>query len=229
MRQVEKKRMDDKSHVKITRNGPYLVYGRIPLAIETIGTNAEGESWTWEPGRTLQVGESYALCRCGQSSAKPFCDGTHARIGFEGTETASRESFASEAEVTSGPAMVLYDDRPLCAFARFCDNAGTIWKLIGKTDAAEVRSIVLHEASNCPSGRLVVRDVESGEFVEPKLEPSISLVEDPAKNCSGPIWVRGSIRVASADGFEYEKRNRITPTSPLKMGSAPTKSNRSTR
>jgi hypothetical protein len=37
--------MDDKSHVKITRNGPYLVYGRIPLTIETIGTNAEGESW----------------------------------------------------------------------------------------------------------------------------------------------------------------------------------------
>jgi CDGSH-type Zn-finger protein len=55
-----------------------------------------------------------------------------------------------------------------------------------------------------------VRDAETGEVLEPELEPSISLVEDPAKDCSGPIWVRGNIRITSADGFEYEKRNRVT-------------------
>jgi CDGSH-type Zn-finger protein len=200
----------DEMHVKIAKNGPYLVYGHIPLAIETIGTNAGGDSLTWERGRSVQTGESYALCRCGQSSTKPFCDATHARIGFDGTETASRETFTSDAEVTSGPAMTLFDDRPLCAYARFCDRAGTIWKLIHRTDDAEVRSIVLQEASSCPSGRLVVRDAETGEVLESEREPSIALVEDPAKACSGPIWVRGSIRVTSADGFEYEKRNRVT-------------------
>ena len=202
--------MDETMHVKIATNGPYLVYGHISLAIETIGTNAEGDSLTWERGRSVAAGESYALCRCGQSSTKPFCDGTHARIGFDGTETASHEMFESDAEVMSGPAMVLYDDQPLCAFARFCDNAGTIWKLIHKTDDAEVRTIVRHEASSCPSGRLVVRDAATGVVLEPKLEPSISLVEDPAKACSGPIWLRGGVRVTSADGFEYEKRNRVT-------------------
>lgn len=202
--------MDEAMHVKIAQNGPYLVYGHIPLAIETIGTNPEGDSLTWEPGRSITAGETYALCRCGQSSTKPFCDGTHARIGFDGTETASRDSFAGAAKVVDGPALELYDDEPLCAFARFCDNAGTIWKLIRKTDDGEVRKIVLHEASSCPSGRLVIRDVESGEVLEPKLEPSISLVEDPAKACSGPIWLRGNVRVTSADGFEYEARNRVT-------------------
>jgi CDGSH-type Zn-finger protein len=208
--EVEKRPMDEKMHVKIAENGPYLVYGHIPLAIETIGTNAEGDSRTWERGRSLPTRDTYALCRCGQSSTKPFCDGTHARIGFDGTETAARDGFAGEADVTRGPAMVLYDDKPLCAYARFCDYAGTIWNLIEKTDDAEVRTIVREEASNCPSGRLVVRDVESGEVVEPKLEPSISLVEDPAKACSGPIWLRGSVQVTSADGFEYEQRNRVT-------------------
>jgi CDGSH-type Zn-finger protein len=202
--------MDETMRVKITSNGPYLVYGHVPLAIETIGTNAEGDSLTWDPGRSFPTGDTYALCRCGQSSTKPFCDGTHARIGFDGTETASRDSFADEAEVMNGPSMVLYDDEPLCAFARYCDRAGTIWKLIHQTDDGDVRTIVKQEASSCPSGRLVVRDVESGEIVEPKLEPSIALIEDPAKDCSGPIWLRGGIPVTSADGFEYEKRNRVT-------------------
>jgi CDGSH-type Zn-finger protein len=208
--EVEKHGMDETMHVKIAKNGPYLVYGKIPLAVETIGTNAEGDSMTWERGRSLPAAETYALCRCGQSATKPFCDGTHVRIGFDGSEPASREEFAQRAKATAGPAMVLYDDVPLCAYARFCDHAGTIWKLIHKTDDAEVRSIVRHEASSCPSGRLVVRDVETGQVLEPELEPSIALVEDPAKKCSGPIWLRGNVRVTSADGFEYETRNRVT-------------------
>jgi CDGSH-type Zn-finger protein len=201
---------ENKTHVKIAQNGPYLVYGHIPLTIETIGTNADGDSMTWEPGRAIPAAETYALCRCGQSSTKPFCDGTHARIGFDGSETASRAAFADDAKVMNGPTLVLHDDEPLCAFARFCDHAGTIWKLIERTDDAEVRTIVQHEASSCPSGRLVVRDVATGAVLEPELTPSIALVEDPAKNCSGPIWLRGNVRITSSDGFEYEARNRVT-------------------
>jgi CDGSH-type Zn-finger protein len=202
--------MDESMHVKIAPNGPYLVYGNVPLAIETIGTSAEGDSLTWESGRTIPAGATYALCRCGHSANKPFCDGTHASIGFDGTETASRDSFAAEAKAMNGPSMTLYDDEPLCAFARYCDRAGTIWKLIHKTDDAEVRTIVQQEASSCPSGRLVVRDAATGEVLEPELNPSISLVEDPAKACSGPIWLRGGVRVTASDGFDYEKRNRVT-------------------
>ena len=47
-------------------------------------------------------------------------------------------------------------------------------------------------------------------MVEPTLPPSIGLVEDPALHCSGPLWVRGGIRVESADGRPYERRNRVT-------------------
>jgi CDGSH-type Zn-finger protein len=200
----------DDPHIKVTKDGPYIVYGGLPLDVKTIGTNDEGGSWTWDSGRALDTGERYALCRCGQSSTKPFCDGTHMRIHFNGTETASRDDFARQAEVTNGPTMVLYDDRPLCAYARFCDNAGTIWTLVKKTDDGEVRRIVAHEATSCPSGRLVVRDRETGEVLEPPLEPSISLIEDPAMKCSGPIWVRGGVRIEAADGQSYEVRNRVT-------------------
>ncbi|GEM_PF-1172707 len=40
--------------------------------------------------------------------------------------------------------------------------------------------------------------------------PSIGLIEDPVEACSGPLWVRGGVRVISADGFQYEIRNRVT-------------------
>lgn len=84
----------DNPHIKVTKDGPYLVYGGLPVHVDAIGTDDEGGSWTWERGQTLDTRETYALCRCGQSSTKPFCDGTHMRIGFDGTETASRGDFA---------------------------------------------------------------------------------------------------------------------------------------
>jgi hypothetical protein len=57
---------------------------------------------------------------------------------------------------------------------------------------------------------LVAWDNETGKPVEPEYEPSIALIEDPAKNCSGPVWLRGGIQVIGADGFKYELRNRVT-------------------
>jgi CDGSH-type Zn-finger protein len=58
-------KVDAPPSIRITRNGPYEVCG-VDLEIECPGV----------PPRT------YALCRCGGSQSKPFCDGTHERIGF---------------------------------------------------------------------------------------------------------------------------------------------------
>jgi CDGSH-type Zn-finger protein/uncharacterized Fe-S cluster protein YjdI len=62
--------------VKALRNGPLMVSG--PLEVVS-GT-----------GRTVTRGSETFLCRCGSSSNKPFCDGTHKKIGFasEGSERA---------------------------------------------------------------------------------------------------------------------------------------------
>jgi hypothetical protein len=56
----------------------------------------------------------------------------------------------------------------------------------------------------------VAWDNASGEAIEPTFEPSIGLIEDPAKGCSGPAWLRGGVQVVGADGFKYEVRNRVT-------------------
>lgn len=59
--------------VRATPNGPYIVQGTIELL------DTAGEKYTLDK-------ESIALCRCGKSENKPFCDGTHSKIGFHATE-----------------------------------------------------------------------------------------------------------------------------------------------
>src|SRR4029077_10475285 len=91
--------------VVISQNGPYVVTGNVPLAKQTIITDADGDSQTWEEGDKCPPQESYALCRCGPSKEKPFCDGTHVKIGFDGTETASRKPYLEQAKVFDGPSL----------------------------------------------------------------------------------------------------------------------------
>jgi CDGSH-type Zn-finger protein len=201
---------DSAASISVTPNGPYIVTGTVPLSVETIGVNEKGESWEYLPGRTFEVRRVYALCRCGESANKPFCDGTHGTIAFDGTETASFEPFAEHAERVPGPSMELAEAPELCAFARFCDGSGSIWKLIGETDSEPVRELVKHQETHCPSGRLVVSENATGAAIEPAYDPAIVLLEDPQKECSGPIAVRGGIRLTSSQGTAYETRNRMT-------------------
>jgi CDGSH-type Zn-finger protein len=199
-----------KTAIEITKDGPYLVRGNLPLIEQWIVTNSDGDSLEYREGRKYPVQQQYALCRCGQSGNKPFCDGTHAKVQFDGTETASRRPYLEQAETIDGPSMRLTDAEDLCAFARFCDPKGRIWNLVQQPDNPETRRLVEHEAGHCPAGRLVLWDRKTGKPIEPIFEPSLGLIEDTAKKVSGPIWVRGGIPVVSADGKTLEIRNRVT-------------------
>ncbi len=200
----------DNSKILVSKNGPYIVTGNLPLSIQVITSNREGFSWDWVEGKKFDTEYEYALCRCGQSGNKPFCDGTHAKIGFEGRETATRKPYSRQAEEFDGPTLVLTDVENLCAFARFCDPAGKIWSLIEQTQNPEARELVIREANHCPAGRLVVHDKKTGKEIEHKLPASIGIIEDPALGCSGPLWIRGGVRIESHDGKPYEVRNRVT-------------------
>lgn len=196
--------------VEITKNGPYKVSGQLPLGKQIIGSNASGESTQWKEGASYPPQAQYFLCRCGQSAKKPFCDGSHAKVGFDGTETASREPYASQATLSKGPSMSLTDAEALCAFARFCDPHGQVWNLVNQTDQPVARKQFVKQVGECPSGRLVAWDNATAQALEPKHEPSIGLIEDPAQGCSGPLWLRGGVQVVGSDGHAYEVRNRVT-------------------
>ena len=62
-----------KVEIKANKNGPYLIMGSVTY------TDAEGNEQTTS-------GTMVALCRCGQSGNKPFCNGTHRKVGFEAAE-----------------------------------------------------------------------------------------------------------------------------------------------
>jgi CDGSH-type Zn-finger protein len=196
--------------INVVKNGPYMVSGHLPLSKQTIDANAAGESVKWAEGPTHPPQAQYALCRCGQSANKPFCDGSHTKIGFDGTETASRAPYKHQAKVIRGPALSLTDAESLCAFARYCDPNGQVWNLVSQADNAAASKQFVKQVGDCPSGRLVAWDNASGEAIEPKYEPSIGLIEDPSQDCSGPIWARGGVQVIGSDGFRYEVRNRVT-------------------
>ncbi len=196
--------------VKVLANGPYLVSGSVPVAVQTIGADEHGDSVEWIEGRRFPDQERYALCRCGHSSNKPYCDGTHKKIGFAGTETADRLPYLQVAAEFDGPVLAVTDAQALCMGARFCHPAaGRIWDLVGES-GEEAERLVKREAGLCPSGRLVAWDRLARTAFEPELEPSIGIVEDPHRGVSGPLWVRGGIAVQSAEGDLYETRSRVT-------------------
>jgi CDGSH-type Zn-finger protein len=203
--------MDPIEDMKITvsENGPYLVTGSVPMARQVIVADGEGNSTEWRQDADFETKASCALCRCGQSANKPYCDGSHVRVGFDGTETASREPYLRQAVEQDGPTLILTDAQPLCAFARFCDVAGQVWNLV-EQEGTEAARLTAHEAGLCPSGRLVAWDRQTKKPIEPEFEPSIGIVEDPEQGVAGPIWVRGGIPVVAADGETYEVRNRVT-------------------
>ena len=201
---------DDSMKITIRKNGPYVVTGGIPLIEAEICTDEEGYSRTWREVKRYPVKEEYALCRCGNSKNKPFCDGTHAHVPFEGFEIAGDEYYLLHPAITKGPDLELLDYKGLCVHARFCKRAGGVWNLTKHSDNPDAKDTAIEEACNCPSGKLIVRNPGSGEIIDQNLEKSIVIVENPAKGEHGPLWVRGRIPVISAHGISYTIRNRVT-------------------
>src|SRR4051812_40409298 len=88
--------------IDVTEDGPYRVHGGLPLRPVSVVRSEWGESVDADVGEPLPAGRSYALCRCGGSSTKPFCDESHLRNGFDGCETADRAPRAERAREIRG-------------------------------------------------------------------------------------------------------------------------------
>jgi CDGSH-type Zn-finger protein len=150
------------ARIVVSKDGPYIVSGNALLADQTIVTDAQGNSQSWEEGNKYPVRKGYALCRCGHSNSKPFCDGTHTKVGFDGTETASRAAYLDLAKAFDGPALRLTDAEGPFASARFCDPNGKVWTQVANTDDPAVRAMFIRQVNDCPSGRLVAWDKATG-------------------------------------------------------------------
>jgi CDGSH-type Zn-finger protein/uncharacterized membrane protein YozB (DUF420 family) len=132
----------DATAIEAVRDGPYVVSGPCRLC------DARGES--------IPARATFALCRCGNSSRKPFCDGTHAKIAFDGARLAAGP--APSAEPYRGRRITIHDNRALCAHSGVCtDNLPAVFRLGSEpwidADNADAETIIAL-VRRCPSGAL---------------------------------------------------------------------------
>ena len=162
--------------IECKTDGPYLVKDLEAFA------NSKGDGIACKP--------VMALCRCGGSATKPFCDGTHRKNGFSGARQAHP---ASKRDVYRGKKITIYDDRAICAHSARCsDNLAPVFKYGSEPwidpDGASVEAII-DAVRKCPSGALsyAVNDVEAPAQQRP---PGITVTKD------GPYAVVGAIPLA---------------------------------
>ncbi len=193
--------------IKIVANGPFIVEGDVKLSKKII--TPRGRRYEYVDAGEIEHSTPFSLCRCGRTKTPPFCDGSHVGSGFDGREVASKVPYERRAGMMEGPGINLLDDER-CAFARFCHREqGNIWELVAASDDETLRQEVIEAACDCPTGRLTAVDKETGALIERDEQPAIEVLEDPQRQVSGPLAVKGGIPLIGADGAPYEVRNRM--------------------
>lgn len=193
---------DEGPRIRVSNHGPYWVSGGPQLTSREATLDETGAPVAWAEGVPRKTGASYALCRCGQSRNKPFCDGSHQKVAFDGECTADRATGATRRRTYPGVGIVMTDDESLCAGYAFCDTHGGVWREIAHTADPAIRQRVQQQVAHCPSGRLQFAPSAGESPVETAYPPTIATIRN------GPLWVLGGVPVELADGFTYEVRNR---------------------
>jgi CDGSH-type Zn-finger protein/ferredoxin len=177
--------------IQASLNGPYLV------------TNADALV-TWL-GERIPARPQMALCRCGGSAIKPFCDGTHARIGFTGQKDPQRVPDRRDTYI--GQQVTVLDNRGLCAHSGFCTDRLTSVFRLGQDpfvdpDGARMDEII-RAVRACPSGALsyAIDGREARDQVDQEREPTIEVSKD------GPYRITGGIPLKDGQGND-EPRNQ---------------------
>lgn len=173
--------------IECKSNGPYLVKNLEDLR------NAKGER--------IPTEATIALCRCGGSAKKPFCDGTHRNNGFSDAKLA--DVSADKRDDYPAKRITIHDNRAICSHAGQCsDGLAAVFKYQQEPwidpAAAGIEAIV-ETIRKCPSGALsYTLDGEDGP--DDARDPSITVTKDGpyavVGNCElpGQAWGKGAAK-----------------------------------
>lgn len=163
-------------------NGPYYLLNDLTPQVVPNLLGSDGEPCANVAG--------VALCRCGGSKNKPFCDGTHGTIGF--TDEKAADGSSDERKSYVGKTITIHDNRGICSHAGHCtDNLKSVFRLGGEPwidpDGATAQQII-DVVGKCPSGALSysVDDVEHRDQQRP---PLVTVTKD------GPYVITGGIEL----------------------------------
>ncbi len=196
---------EENQRITVRPDGPYIVRGEVPLVRKKQTMSEHGEPLAWQTEGIISAEDVYRLCRCGQSSNKPYCDGTHTKIEFDGTEAADTGPISDRSTTRSSPKIFIQDDHSICVHSGFCkDRLSDIWKMRHESEDAQVLAQIIDKLDNCPSGALAYALEADGEIIEPELAKEVVVIPD------GPLWITGGIPVERSDGEPLETRNRVT-------------------
>lgn len=181
---------ENRPNITPTPNGPYIVKNLENLA---------------DKNGPIEAKKAMAFCRCGQSANKPFCDGTHAKIGFSSEKVEGRVEDKREDYV--GKQITIHDNRGICAHAGYCTDAlASVFRMKQEPwidpDAATVEEIVT-AVQKCPSGALSY-SIDDVEYRDRDGEPAIFVVPN------GPYVVSGGADLGDTPRAEGASEEHAT-------------------
>jgi CDGSH-type Zn-finger protein/truncated hemoglobin YjbI len=172
------------AEIEVTVNGPYVVRNI--------------ERFTNWLGADLPLQSQMVLCRCGQSSAKPYCDGSHTATNFSGDKDPKR--VPDRCDAYEGQQIEILDNRGICAHSGFCtDRLASVFNLGqdpfiapsgGRLDE------IIQTVRACPSGALSysMGGVEARNQVDQHRPAAIEVSKD------GPYRITGGVRLVDETG-----------------------------
>ena len=182
---------ENKPAITLAPDGPYIVKGLKHLS------NKNG---------SIECKETMALCRCGASENKPFCDGTHAKIGFTSAKVDERTK--NKMETYRGKKITIHDNRSICAHAGVCtDNLSMVFRMKQEPwidpDASRIEDIV-STIKNCPSGALSYSVDDTQTQDNTGSEPNVFIA------ANGPYVVSGGDGLLDTSWGEGASKSQYT-------------------
>lgn len=152
-------------------------------------------------GKPLSTTVGIALCRCGASKNKPFCDGTHNVIGFSSAnrtldenDDTKKTAIKDKRRNYPGKEITVHDNRKICSHAAECvNNLSSVFKLGSRPwinpDASKMNDII-DVVRRCPSGALSY-SIDGVEYRDPEEQrnPIVTVLKN------GPYHITGGIEL----------------------------------
>jgi CDGSH-type Zn-finger protein/truncated hemoglobin YjbI len=182
--------------IQLVSNGPYVL------------TNID--QLTDGLGDRIRARPQMALCRCGQSGAKPWCDGSHALADFDDAKDPNR--VADRRDTYPGLSLTVYDNRGICQHSGYCtDRLQVAFRVDQEPFVAPSGARmdeIMRAVRNCPSGALsyAIDNHEARDQVDWHHQRNAAV----AVSTDGPYRVTGAIPLIDSSGFPVARNQGVS-------------------